>query len=332
MELPPSIFVSHTAIKSMAQLLGTKPVLSTVLPVFIRGKYHPTSISVDSSSPYSPPKPLQIFTPSEHGIYPVILFFHGFYLYNYFYTDLLRHISSHGFIIVAPQLFNIMPPSGPDEVESAAKVADWLPSGLPSVLPGNVEANLVKLALVGHSRGGKTAFTLALGLANTNQNFSVLVGIDPVAGNSFCQINPKILTYIPCSFNISIPVTVIGTGLGPESKGCMPMPPCAPKGVNHEEFFNECKPPCAHFVATNYGHMDVLDDDPSGLVGRFSDCMCVNGKGPRDPMRRCVGGIIVAFLNNYFEGEKVDFMTIANEPYVSPVKLDQVKFNIEGCD
>ena len=136
------------------------------------------------------------------------------------------------------QLYTIIPPSGTEEIESAAKVADWLPSGLPSVLPGNVESNLVKLALAGHSRGGKTAFALALGNAKTTQNFSALVGIDPVAGTTCGQTNPKILTYTPGSFNLSIPVTVIGTGLGPESKGCLPCS-CAPKGLNHEEFFNE---------------------------------------------------------------------------------------------
>ena len=92
--------------KSMAQILETKPVLSTVPPVFIPGKYHPISISVDPSSPSSPPKQLLIFTPSEQGTYPVILFFHGFYLSNYFYSDLLQHISSHGFIIVAPQVLD----------------------------------------------------------------------------------------------------------------------------------------------------------------------------------------------------------------------------------
>ncbi|XP_022769841.1 LOW QUALITY PROTEIN: chlorophyllase-1, chloroplastic-like [Durio zibethinus] len=312
----------------MAQLLETKqPVLSTVLPVFIPGKYKPCSIKLDLSSPSSPPNPLLIFTPSEQGTYPVILFFHGFCLCNYFYSDLLQHISSHGFIIVAPQLWNIIPPCGTEEVESAAKVADWLPSGLPSVLPGNIEANLVKLALVGHSRGGKTAFALALGYTKTTQNFSALIGIDPVAGTTCGQTKPKILTYVTGSFNLSIPVTVIGTGLGPESKGCLPCP-CAPNGLNHEEFFNECKPPRAHFVAKNYGHMDVLDDNPSGLVGKLSDYTCVSGKGPGDLMRRCVGGIVVAFLNYFFQGEKGDFMTIVNEPYVAPVKLDQVEFNI----
>nr|ACO50428.1 chlorophyllase 1 [Pachira macrocarpa] len=328
----PSVFVSHAVIKSnsMAQLLETKPVLSTVLPVFLPGKYHPTSKSLDpsNSSPSSPPKPLLIFTPSEKGTYPVILFFPGFGLKNYFYTDLLQHISSHGFIIVAPQLYNIIPPSGTEEVEYAAKVADWLPSGLPSVLAANVEPNLAKLTLAGHSRGGKTAFALALGYAQTTQNFSALVGIDPVAGTRFGETSPKILTYTPESFDLSIPVAVIGTGLGSESKGILSCP-CAPKKYNHQEFFNECKPPRAHFDAKNYGHMDVLDNDPPGLVGKISDTICVNGKGPRDPMRRCVGGIVVAFLNYFFEAEKGDFLTIVKEPYVAPVKLDEVQFDVE---
>ncbi|WRX08300.1 Chlorophyllase - like 1 [Theobroma cacao] len=207
----------------MAQLLETKLVFST-LPIFILGNYHLISISVDPSGPFSPPKPLLILTPSEQVF----------------------------------ELCNIIPPNGSEEVECAAKVVDWLPSGLSSVLFENVEANLVKLAFVGHNR-----------------------------------------------------VTVINTGLGLEAKNYM-MLSCTFERVNHEEFFNECKPSCAHFVAKNYGHMDVLDDAPSKIIGKVSDYMCVNGKCPIDPMRKCVGGIVVASLNFYFEGEKGDFMTIVN--------------------
>ncbi|KAE8685030.1 Chlorophyllase-1 [Hibiscus syriacus] len=174
-------------------------------------------------------------------------------------------------------MYTFMSPSGMEEVESTAKVADWLQSGLQSLLPDNT--------------------------------------------------TPNILTYEPNSFNISIPVTVIGTGLGSESKGIIMQCPCAPKKFNHEEFFNECKLPRAHFNAKDYGHKDMLDDDPSGLIGKVADNMCVNGKGPRDPMRRCVGGILVAFLNYYFQDNKVDFDAIVNEPSVAPVVLDQVQFD-----
>ncbi|KAI4301218.1 hypothetical protein L6164_034518 [Bauhinia variegata] len=81
----------------------------------------------------------------------------------------------------------------------------------------------------------------------------------------------------------SIPVAVIGTGLGPKPASIFPPIPCAPDGFNHKEFFSKCKPPCAHFVAKDYGHIDMLDDDKSG-------CKCKNGTGPRDLTRRTVGG------------------------------------------
>ncbi|KAL6214659.1 hypothetical protein ACLB2K_014091 [Fragaria x ananassa] len=102
--------------------------------------------------------------------------------------------------------------------------------------------------------------------------------------------------------------------------------PCAPDGVNHKEFFNESKPPCAHFVAKDYGHMDMLDDDPPGLVGALSGCLCKNGSGPKDLMRKSVGGIVVAFLKAYLNGEDGDLLAIVADPGLSPAKLDPVKF------
>lgn len=77
-----------------------------------------------------------------------------------------------------------------------------------------LSTNLSKLALAGHSRGGRTAFSLVLGHRKTNLKFSALVGLDPVAGAAkSSQISPKVLTYEPSSFDIAMPVLVIGTGL-----------------------------------------------------------------------------------------------------------------------
>lgn len=90
----------------------TTSVLSntpTTTSVFNKGKLTVESIKVETSdSSSSPPKPLLIVTPTIEGTYPVVLFLHGFYLRNYFYDDLLHHISSHGVIIVAPQVFIYM--------------------------------------------------------------------------------------------------------------------------------------------------------------------------------------------------------------------------------
>lgn len=129
---------------------------------------------------------------------------------------------------------SIIPSGDAEDIAAAAKVADWLPDGLPSVLPKGVEPELSKLALAGHSRGGHTAFSLALGHAKTQLTFSALIGLDPVAGTGkSSQLQPKILTYEPSSFDMAMPVLVIGTGLGEEKN--IFFPPCAPKDVNHAD-------------------------------------------------------------------------------------------------
>ncbi|KAL5561737.1 hypothetical protein UlMin_031484 [Ulmus minor] len=306
-------------------LLEAKPVsaLSTTsapavktTSVFNKGTFSFTSVDVRaSSSSSSPLKPLVIVTPTVKGTYPVILFLHGFYLRNNFYLQLLQHISSHGYIVVAPQLYECVSPTGPQEIESAAKVTDWLEEGLKPHLPENVSPDLTKVALTGHSRGGKAAFALALGITSkTSLNFSVLVGIDPVAGTQAFRTKPYILTGVPHSLDLSIPVA-----------NCM-SPPCAPEGLNHEEFFKESKPPCVHFVAKDYGHMDMLDDDPPGVRGKLADCMCKNGSGSRDPMKRSVGGIVVAFLRAYLGGDDEDLIAIVGDPSLAPAKLEDVQF------
>ncbi|KAK7845606.1 chlorophyllase-1 [Quercus suber] len=275
-----------------------KPALATT--VFSLGNFPFTSKKVETSNRGSPPKPVLIVTPTTSGQYPVILFLHGFFLRNGFYSQLLEHISSHGFIVVAPQL------------------------------PENVQANLLKLALAGHSRGGQAAFALALGYANTSLKFSVLLGIDPVAGNEFAKLEPYILTNVPRSFNISIPVTVIGTGLGPKKELLKPFP-SAPEGFNHVQYFNECKPPCAHFVTKDYGHLDMLNDKLSDFADLMRNLFCVNGEGPRDPMRKSVGGIVVAILKAYtLEGERGDLEAILGDPDLVPVKIEPLPELIEA--
>ncbi|XP_048227212.1 chlorophyllase-1-like [Ricinus communis] len=298
--------------------------------------YFPTELNNVNESEFasgSPPKPLLIARPTVAGKYPAILFIHGTCLVNSFYSDLLDHVASHGFIVVAPQIYTctvfgaipVMPIDGQKEVDLSTEVANWLPSGLKSVLNGGVQANLDKLAISGHSRGGKTAFAIQFGYSTDalTTKFSALVGLDPVAGHSKeSRTDPKVLTYAPHSFNLSIPVSVIGTGLGSQPQTLFA---CAPDGVNHAEFYNECRPPANHFVATDYGHMDMLNDDLSGLMGIMAKILCKNSNKPKDPMRKTVGGIIVAFLKAYFYGNSRDYNTILQDPSVSPATLCPVE-------
>ena len=227
------------------------------------------------------------------------------------------------------QLYTIAGSDTSDEIKSTAAITNWLSEGLQSLLPPHVHANLNKLALAGHSRGGKVSFALALGKEGitTSLKFSALIGIDPVDGmDKGKQTPPPVLTYVPHSFDLEgMAVMVIGTGLGEVKRNPL-FPACAPKGVNHEDFFNECRKPACYFVAKDYGHLDMLDDETKGVRGKATYCLCKNGKS-REPMRKFVGGVVVAFIKAYLGGDSNELMAIREAGYdAAPIELQSVEF------
>lgn len=118
-----------------------------------------------------PPKPLLIALPRAHGLYPLVLVFHGFLLRSNHYSQLLQHIASHGFVAIAPQMYDFAGADASQEIADAAAIIDWLPDGLAQFFPddlSHVRPDFDKLALIGHSRGAKVAFGLALGLSKTS--------------------------------------------------------------------------------------------------------------------------------------------------------------------
>lgn len=229
------------------------------------------------------------------------------------------------FLPCIEQLYTIAGPDSNDEIKATAAITNWLTEGLQHLLPPHVKPNLTKLALAGHSRGGKTSFALALRKQLTTLKFSALIGIDPVDGmDKGKQTPPPVLTYVPHSFDLDMAVMVIGSGLG-EMKRNPLFPPCAPKGVNHEDFYNECREPACYFVVKDYGHVDMLDDDTKGIKGKASYCLCKNGKS-REPMRKFTGGIVVAFMKAYIEGDFSSLMAIKDGHETAPVELETAKF------
>ncbi|KDP40227.1 hypothetical protein JCGZ_02225 [Jatropha curcas] len=306
---------------------------ATATKVFEIGKYTTVLQKVESGTCISkssvavpPPKPLLIAMPSEAGQFPVIIFLHGYLLYNSFYSQLIQHVSSHGFIAIAPQLYTVAGADSSDEIKAAAAVTNWLSKGLQEVLPPHVQPKLSKLCIAGHSRGGKAAFALALRKTATTLKFSAIIGVDPVDGmDKGKQTPPPVLTYVPHSFDLDMAAMVIGSGLGELKRNPM-FPPCAPKGVNHEDFYKECEKPACYFVVKDYGHLDMLDDDTKGIRGKSTYCLCVNGKS-REPMRRFIGGVIVAFLRAYLEDDGSDLMAIGNGQ-TGPVELQRSEFYV----
>ncbi|XWS13706.1 hypothetical protein CRYUN_Cryun36dG0061000 [Craigia yunnanensis] len=120
--------------------------------VFGFGSYTTMLLKVDSvtsfSLPIPPPKPLLITTPSKAREFPLLIFIHGYLLYNSFYSQLFQHITCHGFIIIAPQLYTVAGLDATDEIKSTAAVTNWFSKGvLQGLLPQDVQPNLSKLGL-----------------------------------------------------------------------------------------------------------------------------------------------------------------------------------------
>uniref|UniRef100_M8BAW6 Chlorophyllase-2, chloroplastic n=1 Tax=Aegilops tauschii TaxID=37682 RepID=M8BAW6_AEGTA len=191
----------------------------------------------------SPPKPLLVAAPCDAGEYPVVLFLHGYLCNNYFYSQLLHHVASHGFIVIAP------------------------------------------------------------------------------------QTPPPILAYKPNALRVPAPVMVIGTGLGELPRNAL-FPPCAPLGVSHAEFYDECAAPACHLVARDYGHTDMMDDVTTGAKGLATRALCKSG-GARAPMRRFVAGAMVAFLKKWVQGKPEWLDAIREQTVVAPVVLSVVEFRDE---
>lgn len=276
----------------------------------------------------SPPKPLVIAAPCDAGEYPVVVFLHGYLCNNYFYSQLLQHVASHGFIVIAPQLYTVSGPDTTGEINSAAAVIDWLAAGLSSTLAPGIRPNLTAVSISGHSRGGKVAFALGLGHAKTSLPLAALIGVDPVDGTGMGnQTPPPILAYKTNALRVPAPVMVIGTGLGELPRNAL-FPPCAPLGVSHAEFYDECAAPACHLVARDYGHTDMMDDVTTGAKGLATRALCKSG-GARAPMRRFVAGAMVAFLKKWVQGKPEWLDAMREQTVVAPVVLSVVEFRDE---
>lgn len=296
--------------------------------VFETGKFDTITKTVKTSDASKPPTELFIVSPVTNGTYPVLIFCHGFLLSSSWYSQLLKHIASHGYIVIAPKFYGfisfIWTPIT-KEIEITNKlITEYLPSdkGLINDLPEKVSPDLNNLAISGHSRGGKSSFALALDQDKIKPyKFKALIGIDPSAGGSISfRLAPKILTYVPRTFDMKTPVCVIGASLSCDWLGLIPPP--APYGCNHSEFFNESKPPVCYFLARDCGHCDMMDDGIVDVMGYI----CKSGNLDKKLVRKGFGGIVVAFLKAYLGDNcnESDLDVIVEEPSVAPLKLDPV--------
>ncbi len=230
-----------------------------------------------------------VYVPQGYNEFAAVIFQHGFLLDNTYYSEILEHLSSHGFVVVAPQMYKadgipIGKPKTPEEADLAIQFYNWLKNNLNNII--SVNARMDILGLAGHSRGGKVVWTIMLKDSSWSK---AILGIDPVDGTGGPLGGESRIADKP--FNLNITSLIIGTGLGPEGQGLNPA--CAPEGDNHVQFYNASSSPAFHSVALEYGHLDMLNDTTPNCGMTCTACK----SGPdRANMRKYTAAQMTAFF------------------------------------
>jgi len=255
----------------------------------------------------SAPVPLDIYAPEEANNYPVVMFLPGFTASRRHYETILRHLASHGFVVVAPQMYRegcyfCAPPPALEAAEGLILLG-WIRRRLSDFVPA--AADMQPVGIAGHSRGGQIAFRMALAAGD---RIAAVAGVDPVDGlEMFAQTK---ITDSP--FALDTPAYILGTGLGPVMPDNAVFPlACAPADIGHAAFYAVCGGPAWHAVATEYGHADMLDEED------FVGGVCPGGPD-RDSMRAFAAGTLAAFFSGVLQGNAAA-LQVLTDPDSAPL-------------
>ncbi len=256
---------------------------------------------------------VRVWYPQEPGTYAVILFQHGFLMSSGWYSTLLAHLASHGFVVAAPQMYAadglpLGKPTAAEEAVTAVEVHAWVTTQLGTLL-GQTVPYVQRLGYAGHSRGGKVAWLVLSGDPTLAQ---AVAGVDPVDGTGGPLGGEERVVDGP--FGFPFPTYVLGTGLGPQSSGFNSA--CAPEGDNSVQFYGASAAPAWHVIATEYGHNDMLDADAScGMTCS----VCAAGPTPA-LFLQMVSGHLTAFFRGTLQQDATALPILSNTA-ASPVEI-----------
>lgn len=283
---------------AVADMGSARPIYQSAGDPYAPGALQVTARTIAASAG-GPPVDVTVYAPVGPGRYPMVIFQHGFLVSRAHYSALLEHVATHGFFVVAPQMYAadgnpFGKPSSVEEAQLAAQVLTWARGPLAQQTVGqDVEAAPERFGLAGHSRGAKVVWTL---LKSHGAQPQAIAGVDPVDGTGGpLGGESRVLD----GLRTAIPALILGTGKGPESSNPF-QPACAPAGDNYAQFYAAADAPAWQVIAPDHGHMDMLNDQTTGcgLV-----CTACPAGASRAPMRQLTAGLLVSLMRGALQDQ-----------------------------
>lgn len=223
---------------------------------------------------------------------PLVLFAPGYQIPSSGYSDWATHLATWGFIAVRADPVGGFPPN---HVAMSLDLRDALDDLLaPAALP--VSVDLSRVALSGHSLGGKLALMAASGDARVRTLFV----FDPVNGGGpggYTSEQPNIVPQPMGS--LAVPLGILGELLDSTSSGGQA---CAPAAVNYQTLFQAAtaSPRAYEWTLAGASHIDfVTNQDQCGFACTF----CNPRTLPLAQTHAFMRASAVAFLRTYLQGE-----------------------------
>ncbi|GAB4304604.1 MAG: hypothetical protein Kow0097_01730 [Candidatus Bipolaricaulota bacterium] len=231
-----------------------------------------------------------LVAPEGDGPFPFVAFSPGFLLSGREYRSTGVLLASHG-IAVALLTYDVNLFTA-DHRLLAGDLRFVLGALPPAAAERGVSLDPERIALAGHSLGGKLSFLVAAEVPTVR----AVAGLDPVDGGAPGTDDPiRFPRAADRMAEITVPKLVLGAERGGEARFGMP---CAPRDANYARLFESATSQAWEITQLGAGHMDYLDDPNCGLAC----AVCVPGDDPA-LARTMAHGYLVLFFRAHLRGE-----------------------------
>lgn len=209
---------------------------------------------------------------------PLVIVSPGFQLARTQYTSYARHLATWGMSVVLADYADTA--FFPNHANLATDVKAVIDAALADQ---TLAADPTKLALAGHSLGGK----ISVLVATSDARVAAIVAWDPVDSNT-PSVAPELMAGLTAKLAV-IGETTNATG------GFMP---CAPADDNFTTFYAAAATPALQLTVTGADHMDWVDDPSCTFCGA-----CTAGTAAPEVTRSATRRLTVAWLRRHLEND-----------------------------